>query len=350
MSKQKTFQAMALSLVLVSGAADAGLFSKKKPAPPPPPPEPVVVVPVEPPTPPAPIPLEFSGSKTAPPTQASLDRLLSASPEVQATAQWIASSKDNRKLPFIIVDKMNAQVYSFTPWAQLKATAPILLGAGVGDKVLVSPDAPMSAIPPQKRITPAGRYVSKLAIDPHAKKTILSIDPVNLISLHIVAPGTPAQRRAERLLSVTNTDNRVSFGCINVPPAFFTDVVDPDFRAAQGIVYILPETSTAAQLFGFQPTVSGAAGMQVALKADESFAPGSAAAIQAAVQSGGSLAPVSAAPVSAAPVSAAPVSTVPASAAPVLVNLQADAPTQVPQATPAAATADATIVPPPVAQ
>src|SRR5690349_15382456 len=89
MSKQKTFQAMALGLVLVSGAADAGLFSKKKPAPPPPPPEPVVVVPVEPPTPPAPIPLEFSGSKTAPPTQASLDRLLSASPEVQATAQWI---------------------------------------------------------------------------------------------------------------------------------------------------------------------------------------------------------------------------------------------------------------------
>lgn len=345
MSKQKTLRVLTLSLVLVSGAADAGLFSKKK-APPPPPPEPVVVVPVEPPTPPAPVPLEFSGIKTAAPLPASLDRLLSASPEVQATAQWIANSKDNVKLPFIIVDKTNAQVYAFTPYAQLKATAPILLGAGVGDKVLVAPDAPMSAIPPQKRITPAGRYVSKLAIDPHANHVILSIDPHNLISLHIVAPGTPAQRRAERLASVTSSDNRVSFGCINVPPGFFNMVVDPDFRPGQGIVYILPETTTAAQQFGFQPVAAGAAGVQVALKADESMAPVSASAIQSAVQTGTSLSQLAPAPAAAAPVSTAPVSTTPASAAmvsaaPVEVNLQA---------TPAPAPADTTLVPAPVAQ
>ena len=344
MTTHKTIQVLTLGLVLVSGAADAGLFSKKK-APPPPPPEPVVVVPVEPPTPPAPVPLEFSGIKTAEPLPASLDRLLSASPEVQATAQWIASSKDNVKLPFIIVDKTNAQVYAFTPYAQLKATAPILLGAGVGDKVLVSPDAPMSAIPPQKRITPAGRYVSKLAIDPHANHVILSIDPHNLISLHIVAPGTPAQRRAERLASVTSSDNRVSFGCINVPPGFFNTVVDPDFRPGQGIVYILPETSTAAQQFGFQPVAAGATGVQVALKADESMAPVSASAIQAAVQ-GTSLAPLAPAPVAAAPVVAAPVSTTPASAAmvsaaPVQVDLQPTTP---------AAPVDAALNAAPVAQ
>jgi hypothetical protein len=254
MARQLPIQILALSLILASGAADAGLFSKKKKAPPPPPPEPVVVVPVAPPPPPPPpIPLEFSGIKTALPTPASLDRLQSASAEVQAVQQWIAASKDNAGLPFIVVDKTNARVYAFTPYAQLKATAPILLGAGVGDKVLVSPDAPMSAIPPQKRITPAGRYVSKLAVDPHAKKVILSIDAANLISLHIVAQGTPAQRRAERLASVSSEDNRISFGCINVPPGFFTTVVDPDFRPGKGVVYILPEQTTAAQLFGFQP-------------------------------------------------------------------------------------------------
>jgi hypothetical protein len=254
----------------VSGAADAGLFSKKKPAPPPPP-EPVVV-PVVPPPPPPPVPLEFTGIQTADPLPVSLDRIKSASPEVQMTAEWIAASKDNGGMPFYLVDKVNAQVYAFTPAAQLKATAPILLGMGQGDVALVPQDAPMSAMPPAKRITPAGRYPSKLVIDPHGK-VVLMIDGPNLISMHIVAKGTPAQRRAERLASVGSDDNRISFGCINVPPKFFTDVVDPDFRRARGIVYVLPEKTTAAQLFGFQPPVNGPVALQTALQTSASAAP-----------------------------------------------------------------------------
>ena len=246
---------LALGLLLVSGVAEAGLFSKKKkPAPPPPPPPaPVVVAP--PPPPPPPIPLEFSGILTAAPVEAPLDRLQSASPEVLDTVQWVAASKDNAGLPFVVVDKVNARVYAFTPFAQLKATAPILLGGGVGDVMLVGPDVPMSAIPVHKRITPAGRYPSRLVIDNHGK-TVLLIDGPNLITMHIVAKGTPAQRRAERLASSTPDDNRVSFGCINVPPAFFTTVLDPDFRPGLGIVYVLPEKTTPAQLFGFQPRVA----------------------------------------------------------------------------------------------
>ena len=255
MTRHMTIRTLALALVLASGAANAGLFSKKaKPAPPPPPePAPVVVVP--PPPPPAPIPLEFSGIQTAAPLPAPMDRLQSASADVLDTVQWVAASKDNAGLPFAVVDKANARVYAFTPAAQLKATAPVLLGGGVGDKVVVSPDAPMSAIPVEKRITPAGRYPSRLVIDNHGK-TVLLIDGPNLITMHIVAKGTPAQRRAERLASVTSDDNRVSFGCINVPPAFFTTVLDPDFRPRQGIVYVLPEKTTPAQLFGFQPRVA----------------------------------------------------------------------------------------------
>jgi hypothetical protein len=246
---------LALCLLLVSGVAHAGWFSKKKPAPPPPPPPPAPVVVVPPPPPPPPIPLEFSGIQTAAPVEAPLDRLQSASADVLDTVQWIAASKDNAGLPFVVVDKVNERAYAFTPFAQLKATAPVLLGGGVGDVVLVSPDAPMSAIPVQKRITPAGRYPSRLVIDNHGK-TVVLIDGANLITMHIVAKGTPVQRRAERLASVTSDDNRVSFGCINVPPAFFTTVLDPDFRPGQGIVYILPEKTTPAQLFGFQPRVA----------------------------------------------------------------------------------------------
>jgi hypothetical protein len=247
---------LALGLLLVSGVAQAGLFSKKKTAPPPPPPPaPVVVAPPPPPPPPPPIPLEFPGVLTAAPVEAPLDRLLSASADVLDTVQWVAASKDNAGLPFVVVDKVNARVYAFTPAAQLKATAPVLLGGGVGDAVLVGPDVPMSAIPVHKRITPAGRYPSRLVIDNHGK-TVLLVDGPNLITMHIVAKGTPAQRRAERLASATADDNRVSFGCINVPPAFFTSVLDPDFRPGQGIVYVLPEKTTPAQLFGFQPRVT----------------------------------------------------------------------------------------------
>ncbi|OGT57607.1 MAG: hypothetical protein A3E01_06655 [Gammaproteobacteria bacterium RIFCSPHIGHO2_12_FULL_63_22] len=282
MNKHPTILALAISLVLASGASHAGIFSKKAKPAPPPPPEPVAVVavaPVEPPPPPAPIPLEFSGNQKAAPLPAPMDRLQSASREVLDTVQWVAASKDNAGLPFVVVDKVNAQVYAFTPAAQLKATAPVLLGAGVGDKMLVGPDAPMSAIPPEKRITPAGRYPSKLVKDNHGK-VVLLVDGPNLITMHVVAKGTPAQRRAERLASVAANDNRVSYGCINVPPAFFATVLDPDFRPKQGIVYVLPEKTTPGQMFGFQPAAVTAPATAVAA----AQAPGTAAAVQAPIQ------------------------------------------------------------------
>jgi hypothetical protein len=223
---------LALGLLLLTGVARAG--------------EPTALAP------PPPVPLEFSGVLTAPPAPAPLDRLLSASTEVQDVVRWVGASHDNAGLPFLVVDKVNARAYAFNGAAQLKATAPILLGAGRGDVMLVPNDAPMSAIPPAKRITPAGRYRSWLLKDSHGKQ-VLSIDYDAAISMHIVVPGTPAERRAARLASATADDNRVSFGCINVPPGFFTQIVSPDFTPAKGIVYILPETRPAAQLFGFQP-------------------------------------------------------------------------------------------------
>ena len=260
-----SLRTLALGLLLVSGVAHAGWFShKSKQAPPPPPPP--VVAPTPPPPPPAPIPLEFSGIQADEPVPVALDRINSASSEVQAVQQWVAASKDNAGLPFIVVDKANARVYAFTPFGQLKATAPILLGMGVGDAALVSQDAPMSAIPPDKRITPAGRFPSRLVTDTHGK-TVLLVDAANLITLHVVAKGTPQQRRAERLASVTKDDNRISFGCVNVPPKFFTEIVSPDFTPAKGLVYILPETQPAAQLFGFQPPVSTPSAPQATITA-----------------------------------------------------------------------------------
>lgn len=236
---------LASSLLLASGVGQAGV----------PTPMPLTAPALAPAAPPPLVALEFSGIQTAPPVPAPPGRLQAAPSEVQSVVQWVATSHDNAGLPFLVVDKVNARAYAFTPAAQLKATAPVLLGRGRGDVMLVPNDAPMSAIPPEKRITPAGRYKSWLVKDSHGVQ-VLSIDYDAAISMHIVVPGTPAEKRAARLASVTADDNRVSFGCINVPPGFFTQVVGPDFTPAKGIVYILPETRSAAELFGFQPTPS----------------------------------------------------------------------------------------------
>lgn len=235
---------VAFGLLVATGMAQAQVQSPSPTA------APAVVAPAPPLAPPSP--LEFSGVLSAPPVPAASDWLHAAPADVRGVLQWIGASRDNGGLPFLVVDKVNARVYAFNASAQLRATAPILLGMGRGDVMLVPNDAPMSAIPPAKRITPAGRYRSWLMKDLQGKP-VLSIDYDAAISLHIIAPGTPAEKRAARLASPTADDNRVSFGCINVPPRFFTEIVGPDFTPARGVVYILPETRSAAELFGYQP-------------------------------------------------------------------------------------------------
>jgi hypothetical protein len=44
------------------------------------------------------------------------------------------------------------------------------------------------------------------------------------------------------LASPTPLDNRISYGCINVPVPFFQQVIQSNFSGSGGIVYILPET------------------------------------------------------------------------------------------------------------
>jgi hypothetical protein len=251
---QSRNRAIVLGLLLALAATDAQAWGRKKKVepPPPPPPAPVVVAP-----PPPPPPTVYAGDPALPPQIGAIDLLSMTSPEVQATAQWIRASRDNGNMYYLVLDKSNAQVYFFHPAGHLVAVAPALLGMGKGDKMLVANATPMSGMPPQKRITPAGRFVSRLGIDSHGKE-LLILDYDAALSLHPIVKGTPKENRAGRMASVTSEDNRVSFGCINVPAAFYSNVVSASLKNTQGVVYILPETSTAGELFGFQPPAPAA--------------------------------------------------------------------------------------------
>lgn len=174
----------------------------------------------------------------------------SASRDARAVADWVVDSGDSQRMPFAIVDKKEAKVFVFDANGHLRGTAPALLGLAVGDDAVPGiGNRPLGSIRPEERTTPAGRFVASL--DRNLKgKEILWVDYAGAVSLHPVVPGTPLERRMERLTSSTPLDNRISYGCINVPAQFFEKVVRPAFTGTSGIVYVLPESSSAQILFG----------------------------------------------------------------------------------------------------
>lgn len=177
--------------------------------------------------------------------------LQAASAEAREVAAWISHSGDNGGLPYLIIDKVQARVFVFDPQGGLAGADAALLGMARGDHTLPGiGDMKLSAIRPEDRTTPAGRFLATLDRDIKGR-VVLLIDYETSIALHAVVPGTLAERRAERLRSETPDDNRISYGCINVPAPFYDAVVRRTFKDTAGIVYILPETRAPAELFGY---------------------------------------------------------------------------------------------------
>lgn len=176
-------------------------------------------------------------------------KLEPASAEASGLADWIVDSGDNGRLPFVIVDKHGAKVFVFHADGSLRGASAALLGQSSGDD-----SAPgigtrkLADIRPEERTTPAGRFVASLGHNLHGGE-ILWVDYDAAISLHPVVTSNPREQRLQRLASATPLDNRISYGCINVPPKFYQGVVSPSFKQSDGIVYILPETRPASTVF-----------------------------------------------------------------------------------------------------
>ena len=168
---------------------------------------------------------------------------------VRQTADWVVDSDDNGSLPFLIVDKKDAKVFVFDVQGHLLGAAAALVGLANGDDTVPGIGTrPLSKIRPEERTTPAGRFVASLGND-LGKLDVLWVDYDAGISLHRVVKGTAKEHRAQRLATQTPLDNRVSFGCINVPVEFFDRIVHTVFTGTKGVVYILPEIKSMPQVF-----------------------------------------------------------------------------------------------------
>ena len=174
-----------------------------------------------------------------------------ASRDAIRVADWVKTSLDNDDRPFVIIDKVNARVYLFDRHAKLLGAASALLGLGRGDDSVAGIGLrKLSTITPKERTTPAGRFIASLGND--YTQDILWVDYDLALSLHRVIAGNAKDRRHQRLASATALDNRISYGCINVPVVFYDKLIIPAFTGTTGVVYILPETKAIEEVFAME--------------------------------------------------------------------------------------------------
>ena len=169
--------------------------------------------------------------------------------DVRRMADWVARSGDAAGARYVIVDKRNAQLYVFDPDGRLEGSTPILLGAAVGDDTAPGIGSrPINEVLPEERTTPAGRFVGERG-ENMRHEDVVWVDYDAAVAMHRVLTTNPKERRLERLATPTSEDNRISYGCINVPVAFFEQILAPAFAQHNAIVYVLPEVKSLEQVF-----------------------------------------------------------------------------------------------------
>lgn len=165
-------------------------------------------------------------------------------------ADWIAASGDNASLPYIIIDKKAASLFLFDAKGKPLGKAPVLIGVAVGDDATPGVGSKnLAEIGPAEKTTPAGRFLAKYGLAA-GRQQVLWVDYATSVALHPIPPGaSKKERRRQRMLSPTADDNRITFGCINVPLALYNKSVRPLFRKKGGYVYVLPDTKPLEDVF-----------------------------------------------------------------------------------------------------
>lgn len=204
------------------------------------------------------MPVASTAAASLAPARADRQSKAIAAGQAQQVAAWIRATADNQGHPFALIDKKAATLHVFDGAGKLLGSSPVLLGLAVGDY-----SAPgigkrkMADIRPDERTTPAGRFVSEPGVNLQGED-IVWIDYEAAVSMHRVRTSNKAERRLERLATPTAADNRISYGCVNVPTAFYDALVKPVFGVRQAVVYVLPETRQPSAVFGMNKAPSSA--------------------------------------------------------------------------------------------
>jgi hypothetical protein len=170
--------------------------------------------------------------------------------DVVHVANWVSYTRNNKKKAFVLIDKKQAQLYVFDPRGKLKSRTPILLGKAIGDHTVPGVgDKPLSQVKEDEKTTPAGRFQAIPGRNTSGED-IIWIDYAASVSMHRLRKVAAEERRAERMATPEADDNRISYGCVNVPAKFYDGILKPTVVKQGAIVYVLPETKTPQQQFG----------------------------------------------------------------------------------------------------
>lgn len=178
------------------------------------------------------------------------EALILPSTEGQRVAEWVATSGDNRALPYAVIDESSASLVLYEAKGKPLGQVPVLIGIATGDDA--SPGVgskKLGEIGPAEKTTPAGRFLAKFGYAA-GRRRVLWVDYTNSVAIHpIPADAATKEKRRERMLSPTTDDNRIIFGCINVPRAFYGTNLRPLFQKEGGYVYVLPDTKPVDEVF-----------------------------------------------------------------------------------------------------
>lgn len=168
---------------------------------------------------------------------------------VGQVAAWIVRTGDHRNTEFFIVDKLSARLHAFDMEGRLVSMTPVLIGQAPGDASAPGiGDRALDEIRPEDRTTPAGRFLSELGTN-SLHEQVVWVDHAAAVSMHAVRAHVASERRLQRIASPTSDDNRISYGCINVPLAFFNGFVKPVFERTRAFVYVMPDSRRLEDVF-----------------------------------------------------------------------------------------------------
>jgi hypothetical protein len=194
------------------------------------------------------------------PLNVAWDRASVLSPDAQTALEQVLASADNAGAPFVVIDKRRARLWVFDAQGRPGGSTPVLLGFARGDDTVPGiGEKPLARVRPGERTTPAGRFVGE-----HGRnlkgEDIIWVDYDAAVSMHRVKDVHRSDRREQRLRSRSIADNRISYGCINIPKAFYEQVLLGVIGREQPVVYLLPETRPVASIFKASPGTAAHAG------------------------------------------------------------------------------------------